>query len=72
MLATAWRLASRVRDVLVLVRGRPVTAVPTSGRELAGLARVLGHPAGAQADVVEDYRRATRRARSVVERLFYA
>ncbi|MCW2666286.1 MAG: Bifunctional glutamine synthetase adenylyltransferase/adenylyl-removing enzyme, partial [Frankiales bacterium] len=46
--------------------------LPTTGRELAGLARVLGHPAGGQAELLEEYRRATRRARAVVEQIFYA
>ena len=72
VLGTAWRLTTRVRDALVLVRGRPSTALPSSGRELAGVARALGYPAGAQGDFLDDYRRATRRARAVVERVFYA
>jgi glutamate-ammonia-ligase adenylyltransferase len=33
---------------------------------------VLGYPAEAQGDFLDDYRRATRRARTVVERVFYA
>jgi [glutamine synthetase] adenylyltransferase / [glutamine synthetase]-adenylyl-L-tyrosine phosphorylase len=72
VLSSAWRLTTRVRDALVLVRGRPATALPSSGRELAGVARALGYPAGAQGDFLDDYRRATRRARAVVERVFYA
>ena len=71
-LEAAWRLASRVRNALVLVRGRPATALPASGRELAGVSRLLGYPAGAQGDFLDDYRRTTRRARTVVERVFYA
>jgi glutamate-ammonia-ligase adenylyltransferase len=72
VLATAWSLAARVRNALVLVRGRPAVALPSSGRELAGVARALGYPAGAQGEFLDDYRRATRRARAVVERVFYA
>jgi len=71
-LEAAWQLASRVRNALVLVRGRPATALPASGRELAGVSRLLGYPAGAQGDFLDDYRRTTRRARTVVERVFYA
>ena len=71
-LAAAWRLASRVRNALVLVRGRSATVLPSGGRELAGVSRVLGYPAGAQGEFLDDYRRTTRRARSVVERVFYA
>ncbi len=72
VLGDAWRLASRVRDVHVLVKGRAAPSLPSSGKELAGIARALGYPAGAHGDLLEDYRRATRRARAVVERTFYS
>ena len=71
-LADAWRLATRVRNAVVLVRGRPSDTLPTDTRELAAVARVLGYAAGHTGMLVEDYRRATRRARTVVERVFYA
>ena len=70
-LERAWLLASRVRDVLVLVRGKPTATLPTSGRELAGVAGALGYPAGSQDEFLDDYRRVTRSARLVVERVFY-
>jgi glutamate-ammonia-ligase adenylyltransferase len=35
------------------------------------VASVLGYPPGAAQDLVQDYRRAARRARAVMERLFY-
>jgi glutamate-ammonia-ligase adenylyltransferase len=72
VLEAAWSLAARVRNALVLVRGRPAEALPSSGTDLAGVARALGYPAGTQGDFLDDYRRATRRARGVVERVFYA
>ena len=72
ILSTAWSLAARVRNVLVLVRGRPAAALPSGGPDLAGVARALGYPAGASGAFLDDYRRATRRARAVVERVFYA
>jgi len=72
ILATAWSLAAKVRNALLLVRGRAAESLPSSGRELAGVARALGYPAGAQGEFLDDYRRATRRARAVVERVFYA
>jgi glutamate-ammonia-ligase adenylyltransferase len=71
VLATAWTLAVRVRNALMLVRGRPAASLPSSGRELAGVARALGYPAGASGTFLDDYRRVTRRARAVVERVFY-
>ena len=71
VLAHSWRSASRLRNAVLLVRGRPGDSLPTDLRELAGVARVLGYPSGAPSALVEDYRRATRRARTVVEAVFY-
>jgi glutamate-ammonia-ligase adenylyltransferase len=70
-LAHAWRTASRVRNAVLLVRGRPGDSLPTDLRELSGVARVLGYPPGAAGTLVDDYRRATRRARTVVDGVFY-
>jgi len=70
-LTAAWRLASRIRDAVMLARGRPSDTVPTSPGELAVVARILGYrPDGAQ-DLVQDWRRSARQARAVMERLFY-
>jgi glutamate-ammonia-ligase adenylyltransferase len=71
-LAAAWQLATRVRNAIVLFRGRPADSLPSDVRELAGVARAVGYSAGHTADLIEDYRRVTRRARAVVERTFYA
>ena len=70
-LAAAWRLAARVRNAVTLVRGRNGDAVPSSQPELGAVARLLRYPADAPQDLVQDYRRAARRARAVMERLFY-
>jgi glutamate-ammonia-ligase adenylyltransferase len=71
VLVTAWRLASRVRNAAVLWRGRSQDALPTNVQELDGVARIVGYPPGSAGRLDEDYQRATRRARSVVERVFY-
>jgi glutamate-ammonia-ligase adenylyltransferase len=71
-LARAWQLAARIRDAVVLVRGRASDVLPAKAAELAAVALVLGYPPGAAQDLVQDYRRAARRARAVMERLFYA
>ncbi|GAA2741277.1 MULTISPECIES: bifunctional [glutamine synthetase] adenylyltransferase/[glutamine synthetase]-adenylyl-L-tyrosine phosphorylase [Kitasatospora] len=71
VLDAAWVLASRVRSAVMLVRGRPGDSFPGEARELAGVARYLGYGAGHTGELVDDYRRTTRRARKVVERLFY-
>ncbi len=70
-MAAAWRLASRLRNAAVLWRGRPVDALPSDLRDLDGVARIVGYPPGSAAQLVDDYRRTTRRARAVVERVFY-
>jgi glutamate-ammonia-ligase adenylyltransferase len=68
-LAAAWRLAARVRDATVLVRGRPSDMLPTRHPEAAAVASVLGYPPEAYQELEQDYRRAARRARAVMERL---
>ncbi|MEV7009350.1 bifunctional [glutamine synthetase] adenylyltransferase/[glutamine synthetase]-adenylyl-L-tyrosine phosphorylase [Streptosporangium sp. NPDC051022] len=70
-LAAAWRLASRVRDAIVLVRGRAADSIPVDVRERALISRTLGYPPDSSGDFVDDYRRLTRRARLVMERVFY-
>jgi glutamate-ammonia-ligase adenylyltransferase len=69
-LEAAWRLASRVRNALMLVRGRPVDQLPRHGVELAGVVAVLGGRDPGQ--FVDSYLRTARRARAAVERLFAA
>ena len=72
VLHTAWRLATRVRNALMLVRDKPGDQLPDMGAELVAVARVLGYPLGTDpGQLVDDYRRAGRRARKVVEDVFY-
>jgi glutamate-ammonia-ligase adenylyltransferase len=71
-LLAAWQLAARIRNAIVLVRGRPGDTLPTRHGELTAVARLLGYPPGDAAQALEqDYRRAARRARTVMEPLFY-
>ncbi|MCW2539702.1 MAG: glnE [Frankiales bacterium] len=71
-LEAAWRLASRVRDAIMLVRNKPDDQLPTQGRLLTAVGQVLGYQPGFDpGQLVDDYRRATRRARRVVETVFY-
>ncbi|AEE46365.1 bifunctional [glutamine synthetase] adenylyltransferase/[glutamine synthetase]-adenylyl-L-tyrosine phosphorylase [Cellulomonas fimi] len=75
VLVEAWELASRLRDANVLWTGRAEGAhadvLPHDRQALAGVARVAGYPAGAGNVLEEDYLRTARRARAVVERVFY-
>jgi [glutamine synthetase] adenylyltransferase / [glutamine synthetase]-adenylyl-L-tyrosine phosphorylase len=71
-LAAAWRFATRVRNALMLVRDKAADQLPALGTELVAVARVLGYPPGSDpGQLVDDYRRAARRARRVVEAVFY-
>ena len=70
-LTAAWLLATRIRNAVVLVRGLAGDTVPTSQPELGAVARLLGYAPDASQDLVQDHRRAARRARAVMERLFY-
>jgi glutamate-ammonia-ligase adenylyltransferase len=70
-LQEAWLLVSRVRNAITLVRGKPADQLPGDARELGAVASVLGYRPGATDELVNDYLRATRRARAVVEHVFW-
>ncbi|MEV7283624.1 bifunctional [glutamine synthetase] adenylyltransferase/[glutamine synthetase]-adenylyl-L-tyrosine phosphorylase [Streptomyces sp. NPDC093252] len=67
----SWVLATRVRNAVMLVRGRAGDTFPTDTRELAAVGRYLGYTPGHAGDMLDAYRRTARRARAVVEHLFY-
>lgn len=69
-LRTSWMLATSVRDALMLVRGRASDSLPSDIAELSGLAGVL-RPGSAPTELLDEYLRITRRARAVMERIFY-
>ncbi|THA51148.1 bifunctional [glutamine synthetase] adenylyltransferase/[glutamine synthetase]-adenylyl-L-tyrosine phosphorylase [Streptomyces sp. A1136] len=71
ILDEAWVLATRVRNAVMLVRGRAGDTFPSEARELAAVGRYLGYAEGTVGDMLDDYRRITRRARAVVDELFY-
>jgi glutamate-ammonia-ligase adenylyltransferase len=78
-LTAAWELASRIRNAIVLVTGRPGEVLPSRHSEATAVARLLGYPPskggyppGDAAQALEqDYRRAARRARAAMEPIFY-
>jgi glutamate-ammonia-ligase adenylyltransferase len=82
-LQSAWQLAARIRNAIMLVRGRSADSLPARHDELTAVARLLGYkPTGTSnggsswadtpaAALEEDYRRTARRARLVMDRLFY-
>jgi glutamate-ammonia-ligase adenylyltransferase len=72
-LTASWRLATHLRNAMMLVADKPQDQVPHQGVALASVGRALGYPPGFDPGrVVDDYRRTARRARQVVEEIFYA
>jgi glutamate-ammonia-ligase adenylyltransferase len=70
-LRQAWSTASRIRNAVMLVRGKASDSLPRDTREKAAVAHVCGYRPGESDELVNDYLRATRRARAVVERIFW-
>lgn len=70
-LAASWRLVSRVRNAVTLVRGKPAEQLPRDARERAAVAAVLGYAPGTSDQMVNDYLRTTRHAHAVVEKIFW-
>jgi [glutamine synthetase] adenylyltransferase / [glutamine synthetase]-adenylyl-L-tyrosine phosphorylase len=72
VLEQGWLTVSRIRNVAMLVRGRPSDQLARDHHELAALALLLGYPPGEADRLANDYLRITRRAHGVVERVFWA
>ncbi|MGH9025462.1 MAG: bifunctional [glutamine synthetase] adenylyltransferase/[glutamine synthetase]-adenylyl-L-tyrosine phosphorylase [Acidimicrobiia bacterium] len=70
-LEESYRFCSRARNARFLLSGAPANSLPTASPEAARLGRLLGYVHQPQTSLRDDYRRLTRRARRVVERLFY-
>lgn len=70
-LANAWTLASEVRNAIVLVKGKSSDVLPIDITDLAAVAYLMGYSRSRVGQLEQDYLRATRRARSVTERIFY-
>ena len=70
-LESAWRLVSRIRNAVVLMRGKGAESMVEQTAERAGVAHLLGYGMDQSERMVDDYLRTTRLARKVVERIFY-
>lgn len=69
ILTKAWQRATKIRNGLMLAKNKPTDQIPTQVGDLRALTFVLGEDS--YAELMEDYRRTTRRARSVMEQIFY-
>ncbi|UGT45077.1 bifunctional [glutamine synthetase] adenylyltransferase/[glutamine synthetase]-adenylyl-L-tyrosine phosphorylase [Nocardia yamanashiensis] len=70
LLRDAWLTATKARNALVLVRGKPADQLPGPGTLLSAVAKVAGWPNDDGSEFLDHYMRVTRRAKTVVERVF--
>lgn len=70
-LELAWRMASRIRNAIMVARGRASDAIPSDARDVAAIGWLLGYGRADASALIDDYLRAARRASKVVERLFW-
>ena len=69
-LREAWLTATRARNALVLVRGKPTDQLPGPGRQLNAVAAAAGWAGGDGGEFLDNYLRVTRRAKAVVLNVF--
>ena len=67
----AWITATKARNALALVRGKRKDQLPGSGKPLAQVAAAAGWPIEESQEFLDDYLKKTRRARTVVDRMFW-
>ena len=70
-LRTAWEHISRLRNAMMLVRGRASDSLPADFRELAAIADLLGYGPRQSSQMLEDTRRLMRLAFQVVDEIFW-
>ncbi|HEX5255352.1 MAG TPA: bifunctional [glutamine synthetase] adenylyltransferase/[glutamine synthetase]-adenylyl-L-tyrosine phosphorylase [Mycobacterium sp.] len=70
LLRQAWLTATRARNALVLVRGKPTDQLPGPGRQLKAVAVAAGWPTDEGGEFLDNYLRVTRRAKAVVRKVF--
>ena len=71
VLEEAYRFCERARNAQYLQTAHPSDALPSDKADLERLALLLGYVHRPHSVLRDDYRRVTRRARRVVERVFY-
>ncbi|HPU12161.1 MAG TPA: bifunctional [glutamine synthetase] adenylyltransferase/[glutamine synthetase]-adenylyl-L-tyrosine phosphorylase [Aeromicrobium sp.] len=70
-LIEAWRMVTRIRNGVVLWRAKSAESMVETAGDRASLAYLLGIGQDQTEEMVNQYLRVTRRARQVVERVFY-
>lgn len=67
----AWKLASRIRNAVMLLHGRASDNLPSDVRDLSAVSQILGYAKGESSQMVEDHRRQARLVRQVMDRTFW-
>ncbi|MDR1791557.1 MAG: bifunctional [glutamine synthetase] adenylyltransferase/[glutamine synthetase]-adenylyl-L-tyrosine phosphorylase [Propionibacteriaceae bacterium] len=70
-LQVSWMMASQIRNAIMLLRGRASDTIPTQAGDLAAVASILGYRKGEASTFLEDYRRHSRLARQVMDKIFW-
>ncbi|WGY04134.1 bifunctional [glutamine synthetase] adenylyltransferase/[glutamine synthetase]-adenylyl-L-tyrosine phosphorylase [Nocardioides sp. QY071] len=70
-LGASWRLATRVRNAVLLARGRAGDEFPRTVLERRAVAGILGYQPTETDRLLDDYLRVTRHAHAVVDRVFW-
>jgi [glutamine synthetase] adenylyltransferase / [glutamine synthetase]-adenylyl-L-tyrosine phosphorylase len=69
-LRQAWLTATRARNALVLVKGKPTDQLPGPGRQLNAVGVAAGWHNDDGSEFLDNYLRVTRRAKQVVRKVF--
>ena len=71
VLLEAWVIASKIRSAAMLYLNKRTDVLPLDRNQLEGIARLIGYPRGGASSLEQDYLAATRRGRTVFEKLFF-
>lgn len=71
VLLEAWVLSSKIRSAAMLYLNKRTDVLPVDRHQLEGIARLIGYPRGGASSLEQDYLAATRRGRTVFEKLFF-
>lgn len=71
-LRDSWTMAARVRNALVLVRGKPTDELPTSGKILSAVTQICAPEQSADpSEFLNEYMRVTRIGHKAVDKVFW-
>lgn len=71
VLMEAWIIASDIRNSIMLVKSNMSDLLPSDYMELSAITYLMGYRSDKAGELEQDYLRSTRRARKVMERIFY-